>query len=125
MVYDTIAPERAYPTVLTDETLLAIRANEVMRLADGDAPFRDLWKRNIQDLSVRERKVVYDLLISKADKFSRLRANTRDLTRLVEATTSAQVRALDDVKWYEEHIERLKRGAKYLRKGFGIFQSKF
>ena len=116
MAYESVISDDAYPTVLTDENLMSIRANEVLRLADGDAPFHDLWESHVKSLSPKEKEAIHDFLIKEAYRFAKLRDNPEDLIQRIKDDGSG-VRSLeDDVNWYDGHIARFKNGAEYLRK---------
>lgn len=124
MVYESDISDRVYPTVLTDETLLNIRANEVLRLSDGDAPFADLWKRNLESLSLQEKKAVHEFLLREANRFTMLRDKAKNIVQRTK-DNSTKVATLEDyISWYDGHIARLKKGADYIKTQFHNFPLK-
>ena len=131
MAYDTATNERAYPTVLTDKTLLAIRANEVLRLTDGDSPFPDLWENNVNSLSPIEKEKVYRHLGEKAIEFELLTGNLRgnltqklmELPEKLKGSKPPEIKSLEDeVRWCVICTTRLQRGMNYLQSSQGFPQ---
>lgn len=113
MVYEHDTSDRVYSTVLTDRTLMKIRANELLRLVDGDSPFAELREKHIKDLSPEEKKAVHDFL--KGEKV-RLQVEKGDLVQRIRAGNITSESIDTDIKWYENEIERRERSMDYITK---------
>jgi len=114
MVYDAEVAERVYPTVLTNEDLLNIRANEVLRLADGDAPYARLWKKYVEDLSPQEKEAVYDFLKKEKTKFKSAKGDLMQRIKKDDIARSGTIN--EEIRWYDAEIARRESGMQYLRK---------
>ena len=124
MVYERVyiaVSEWMYPTANEDETLMKIRTNEVLRLSDRDeslnSAFGELWRKNIESSHVKEKVIVLGFLMENVDIFKKVRYKAKNLIQRLE-DDSLRARTLDDIRWYDEQIARLNRGAEYLKGEF-------
>ncbi len=109
MVYEPRNYSTTYPTPL------GVYVNKVLSLANSGM-YPD-WHADIEVLSPKGKKKIYDVLMGEITELRKSRNRLRrDLVQRVKPHDKVQVKTLEDeIRWYDERVAYRQRGIEYLK----------